>query len=246
MSTPAVWRSLGAVDARNVSRDPMLWWILVLTPASGLLFRFAVPAVAAALRDRFGFDLEPYYPLIVSVLPLAVAGMVGAVVGFLLLDQRDDQTLTALLVTPLTLTDYLRYRLTALLLASIALTSVTVPLAGLRETTMLQLAVTSVVAAPLAPIYALLLGSFAANKVQGFALSKAVGVVLVPALVSWFVAAPSQYAFGVIPHYWPLKVFWLFDEGRTGAALAHALIGLAWQGLLVAWLGLRFARVVRQ
>ena len=45
-------------------------------------------------------------------LPLMVAGMVGTVVGFLLLDQRDDQTMTALLVTPLSLGDYLRYRMT--------------------------------------------------------------------------------------------------------------------------------------
>ena len=118
MRTAAAFRSLGAIDARNVARDAMLRWIAVFTPAFGLLFRFAVPPIGDALRRQFGFDLVAYYPLLMSFLPLIAAGMTGTVVGFLLLDQRDDQTLTALLVTPLSLRDYLRYRLSGLMLLS--------------------------------------------------------------------------------------------------------------------------------
>ena len=169
-----------------------------------------------AVDRQFGFDLVPYYPLLMSFLPLIAAGMIGTVVGFLLLDQRDDQTLTALLVTPLSLPDYLSYRLSGLMLLSVVFGALMVPLAGLSETTALQVVVTAVTAAPLAPIYALFLGTFAANKVQGFALAKAVGVVMVPCILSYFVTGPWQSAFGFVPHYWPLKVFWLFDDGSGG------------------------------
>ena len=131
-----------------------------------------------------------------SFLPLVAAGMTGTVVGFLLLDQRDDQTFTALMVTPLSLGDYLRYRLSGLMLLSAMFGALMVPLAGLTETTALQVVVSAMTAAPLAPIYALFLGTFAANKVQGFALAKAVGVVLVPCIVSYFVTGPWQNAFG--------------------------------------------------
>jgi fluoroquinolone transport system permease protein len=124
--------------------------------------------------------------------------------------------------------------------------AVMMPLAGLTETTPLQVGVTAVAAAPLAPLYALFLGTFAANKVQGFALAKAVGVVFVPCVVSYFVTGPWQSAFGLVPHYWPLKVFWLFDEGAPGLALVHALIGVAWQGALLMLLVRRFSRVVRR
>jgi fluoroquinolone transport system permease protein len=246
MKTAAAFRSLGAIDARNVARDSMLRWMAVFTPGFGLLFRFAVPTVTDALDRQYGFDLADYYPLLMSFLPLIAAGMIGTVIGFLLLDQRDDQTLTALLVTPLSLSDYLRYRLGGLMLLSTVFGVVMVPLAGLSETTPLQVAVTAVTAAPLAPIYALFLGTFAANKVQGFALAKAVGVVLVPCIVSYFVTGPWQSAFGLVPHYWPLKVFWLFDERATGPALAHALIGLTWQAALLMVLVRRFAHVVRR
>lgn len=246
MRTAAAFRSLGAIDARNVARDSMLRWIAVLTPAFGLLFRFAVPPMAATLERRLAFDLVPYYPLLMSFLPLVAAGMMGTVVGFLLLDQRDDQTLTALLVTPLSLGDYLRYRLSGVLVISALLGAVAVPLAGLTATTPLQVAVCAVVAAPLGPIYALFLGAFAANKVQGFALVKGVGVVFVPCVAAYFVTGPWQNAIGLVPHYWPLKVFWLFDRGAVGPALVHALAGLAWQGLLLTLLVRRFAHVVRR
>src|SRR5690606_8691297 len=101
MRALAAYQSLGTIDLLSVARDPLLRWTIVLTLALGLLIRFAVPPVAAGLEARFGFDLAAFYPLIMSFLPLAVAGMTGTVVGFLLLDQRDDDTLSALLVTPL-------------------------------------------------------------------------------------------------------------------------------------------------
>ena len=246
MRTLAAYRSLGAIDARNVARDSMLRWIVVLTPAFGLLFRYALPPAAAAVQKRFGFDLTAYYALVMSFLPLVVAGMIGTVVGFLLLDQRDDQTMTALLVTPLSLGDYLRYRMTVPMLLCVVFSCVAVPLAGLRETTLLQLVVTAIVAAPLAPIYALFLGTVAANKVQGFALAKIVGIVFIPCVAAYFVTGPWQTLFGLVPHYWPLKVYWLFDVGKVGPALVHALFGLAWQAAVLTWLAKRFAHVVRR
>lgn len=241
-----LYRSLGAIDARSVARDAMLRWVVVLTPAFGLLFRYALPPVAAAVDVRFGFDLTTYYPLFMSFLPLVVAGMIGTVVGFLLLDQRDDQTMTALLVTPMSLGDYLRYRLTVLMLLCVVFSSVTVPLAGLTETTPLQIVVSAIVAAPLAPIYAVFLGTFAANKVQGFALAKIIGIVFIPCVAAYFVTGPWQNVFGLVPHYWALKVFWLFDAAAVGSALGHAVFGLAWQAVLLALLAKRFAGVVRR
>jgi fluoroquinolone transport system permease protein len=240
------FRTLAAIDRRTIGRDPLLRWIVLLTPLLGLLLRVAVPPAAVAIEARFGVDLRVYDGLIMSFLPLAVAGLVGTVVGFVLLDQRDDGTLTALLVTPLRMGDWLRYRMASLVIACAALTALTLPLAGLSATTPLQLVTTALVAAPLAPIYALFLGAAVTNKVHGFALVKALGLVIVPCIAAYFVAGPWQYAFGPVPHYWPLKVYWLFDAGAPLAALGHAAIGLAWQGLLLALLVRRLSGVMRR
>ena len=44
--------------------------------------------------------------------------------------------------------------------------------------------------------------------------------------------------------YWPLKVFWLFDAGAS-SAWAYAVVGVAYQSLLLWLLARRFARVIR-
>ena len=62
-------------------------------------------------------------------------------------------------------------------------------------------------AAPAAPLLALFLAAFARNKVQGFALMKAAGVVIWPPVAAVFVPMPWQLLFGVSPVYWPARVY---------------------------------------
>lgn len=239
-------RALGPVDARGVIRDPMLRWILILTPLMALLFRFGVPLIAEWLERQLDFDLVPYYTLIVSFIGPITPGIVGTVIGFLLLDQRDDETLTALLVTPLSLTDYLRYRLAVPVAISVGLTMIMFPLAGLVDMSVAQVVASSICAAPIAAMYALFIASFAANKVQGFALAKAIGVLFIPAVIAYFLAPPWQQVMGLVPLYWPLKVFWLFDAGSPGVGWVYAIVGLVYQSILVWLLTRHFARVVRR
>jgi fluoroquinolone transport system permease protein len=238
-------RSLGPVDLRSIARDSMLRWFIVMLPVMALVFRFGVPAVRSWLLERLEFDLLPYYPLLMSCMGVIAPGFVGAIVGFLLLDQRDDQTLPALLVTPMSLGNYVAYRLSVPTAVSIALSILMYPLAGFMRVSPAPIVLGAVCAAPLAPLYALFMGTFARNKVQGLALCKALGILVPPAVAAYFVPMPWQVALGVVPHYWPLKVFWLFDEGAIATAWGFAAAGLAYQAALVAVLARLYARAVR-
>ena len=246
MRTLQVFRALGPVDARSASRDSLLRWIVLFAPFFGLLARFATPAIAEWLDARLGFDLGPYYPLIMSFMGLIAAGFVGTVIAFLVLDQRDDQTLSALLVTPMSLGDYLRYRLAVPTVLSVILSPLVFVLAGLTPLTVSQVLVSSLAAAPLAALYVVFIGSVAANKVQGFAIAKAAGVFIFPAIVAYFVAPPWQDLFGLLPSYWPLKVFWDFHDGAIASAWIHAGVGVAYQSLLLYWLTRHLAKVMRR
>lgn len=239
-------RVLGPVDTRGVFRDPMLRWVIVLSPVMALAFRFVVPLIAEMVRERLDFDLLPYYSLIASVVVLITPGLVGTVIGFLLLDQRDDRTLTALLVTPLSLGDYLAYRLSVPIVVSVLLGMIMIPLAGLVETTLAQIVVASISAAPVAALYTLFIGAIAANKVQGFAIAKGIGILFPPVIVAYFVAMPWQPLFGLIPLYWPVKTYWLFADGEPGLACLYAVIGLVYQLLLLGMLVRFFGRTIRR
>ena len=103
----------------------------------------------------------------------------------------------------------------------------------------------SAISAPLAPLFAFFVASFAANKVQGFAIMKASGVVSWPALIAWFLPMPWQLAMGLVPHYWILKTVWAAELGKTGGWL-YAAVALAFQAFLMLVLLRRFDHVMRR
>ncbi len=238
-------RGLAPIDAKSVARDPLLRWMVVLPLLMAAVLRFLAPVVTVKLQNQYGFALEPYYALITSFVTLIAPQLSGVIIGFLLLDQRDDGTLTALQVTPLSLSGFLVYRLAVLTVLSTLMSLISVPLVGLVEIKPFDVLLVSIVAAPLAPFYALLLVCFASNKVQGFALMKAAGILSWPPIIAYFVPTFWQWVIGFVPQLWPVKIFWMLEAGESGI-LPYVVIGLAYQALLVAWLLRRFHRVLRR
>ncbi len=242
----AAVRALGPIDLRSLWRDPMLRWMAVLPLAMALVLRWLVPPLLARLSAWIGHDLSgAVVPLTSYVIVMIAPGIVGIVIGFLLLDHRDEGSLAALGVTPLTFGGYLVYRLAVPLPLALAATLLMFPLAGVAGVRPAAAVVAALVAAPMAPLFALFLAAFARNKVQGFALMKAAGAVLWPPLFAFFVPLPWQLLFGLSPVYWPARVYWAALAGESAWAL-WAVPGLAWQALLI-WLLLnRYRRVVRR
>jgi fluoroquinolone transport system permease protein len=243
MNAVEVLRALGPIDLKNVRRDAMLRWLAVYPIALALAVRWGTPALGDQLRARTGFDLVPYYGLVVTFVVLAVPVITGIVIGFLLLDQRDDHTLSALRVTPLTIESYLAYRIAVPILLSVAMTFVAVRLAGLIDVGTAALALVSVVAALLGPLYAVSLAAFARNKVQGFALMKGAGILIWAPVFAYFVRSPWQLVFGIVPHYWVAKLLWVLHDGGAQAWF-YACAGVAYQSALLALLLHRFNRVL--
>jgi fluoroquinolone transport system permease protein len=233
-------RALGPIDAKSVRRDPLLRWLIFYPLLIAFLIRWGMPIARVYLRTRFDLDLQPYYPLLMSCVMLMTPMLAGIVIGFLLLDQRDDQTLTALQVTPLTLSGYFAYRIAVPTALSFAITVAVFPITRLVELSLLTLAAAAAGASLLAPLYALFLGSFANNKVQGFALTKALGILLVLPLIAYFVKSPWQLLFGLDPLYWPAKFLWSVSTGDPG--LMYLLAGIAFHFLLLRLLMRRMIR----
>ena len=221
----------------------MLRWLIGTPIVLALVFRWGVPALDGWLGERYAFDLTPYYPLLTSFLVLMIPTLMGSVVGFLLLDQRDDRTLTALQVTPLTVQGYLAYRIAVPMAVSVPVMMASIAIADLVEMGVVAAFAAAVQAAPTAPLYALFVAAFAANKVQGFALLKGAGVLAWPPVFAWFIASPWQVAIGLDPLYWPLKVFWMLESGEPRVVL-YFLAGLGYQGVLIALLLRRFKAVI--
>jgi fluoroquinolone transport system permease protein len=238
-------KTLSLGDFRNVQRDSLLGWMVFIPLFTGVLVRIFVPRLTDWLLTTYTFDLTPYYGLILSYLIVLITPILfGAVIGFLLLDERDDHTLTALQVTPLSLSNYLLYRLGMPIFLSIFMNLVIFSVAGLGTFPFsLQVMVTTL-AALQAPLFALFLAAFAENKVAGFALMKGINAVLILPTISFFFPPVWQFLTGLIPTFWPLKLFWVMSAGGNG--WVYFVVGILFQlGLL--WVLLkRFERVLHR
>lgn len=224
--------ALGRIDFANVRRDSLLFSTALGPLMMSVLYRYGLPVLADALETNAGFDLMAYDRLLMSFFLMMPPALVGMIVGFLLLDERDDQTLTALLVTPLPLSTYLTYRVVLPLVIGIVATLVCYPIAGLAPIAFADLAVIAVLASVTGPITALFLVAFAENKVSGFAIVKIINLVNTLPVFAYFLDLPWQLVGGIVPGFWPMKMLWCATAGESYVGFVFAglavNVGILW------------------
>ena len=245
MQTSTLIRSLGQNDVRLVRRDQFLVGMALYPILAGFFARFAIPALSGLLLRELSFDLTPYYLLVVTYfIVLGTPLLEGMVVGFLLLDERDENTLTALMVTPVSLRRYLAYRAAVPMLLTFVMSVVglviTSNLVALAFPHMLMVAASGSI---IAALYALVMGAYAENKVQGFGIAKVANAFMVLPVAAYFLPEPGQYLVGIFPPYWSAKLLWSIVEGG-GSPLVFFAISVAIQAVGLVLVLRHFDRVV--
>lgn len=234
--------AFGKNDLKNVGRDSLLLQVMLVPFLFVVPVRLLVPPIESYLQSSFGFDLAPYYPLILSFFfVLNIPLLFGALTGFLILDERDDDTLTALRVTPVSMTSYAGYRVLAAVTMSFLYILLTLPLTGLVSASLLpDLIPVALIAGLFSVFVGLFLAAFASNKVEGLAFMKGVGWLMIGPLAAYFVPGRWELLFGVLPTYWPARAFWVAGEG--GNYWPYLLVGAAYALLLVVLLLAQFRK----
>lgn len=240
MKFTTVLRGLGPVDLKSVSRDSMLLLISVGSLVLALAMRYGVPFVTPHLQRLLAVDLADYTPLLMSFVLLIAPEMVGSLVGFLILDERDEGTLAALLVTPVSLSSYLLYRIGLPVVIAFLVTLLAVPMAGLLTIPFGQLMLAAALAALSGGIVALAVTALAANKVEGFAVLKMLQGLQALPLVAWFLPVPWQWLVGFVPTYWPAAVYWRMAVGES--YWGYITVGIVVNSIYLATLTSHFRR----
>lgn len=209
--------TLVAADLRRVTRDPLMAGIIAAPLAVALIFRFAVPdaealqaTLAAYLGEDVGASMARAAPLLLMSLLTAIApGLVGAVYGLLLVGERDERTMMALRVMPVSFARYVAARLLTPLAFSVGVTIVAYPVAGLAPLPITTVALIAIVNAISAPVVALAMAAFARNKMAALAVMRVANSVLALPVVAYFAVPPMLYPAWLSPAYWQMKSLWL-------------------------------------
>ena len=230
MQTTHLVRTLGRNDVKLIGRDRFLLMIFGFALYIAVVLRYGLPWLDAYLADNgvlpsetLALSLADFYPLIVVFMAVFQGAMMsGVIFGFMLLDEKDDNTIKAMLVTPVPLNHYVLYRVMLPSLLGFVLVVGMVLFINQVLLPLWQLLLIAAGASLVAPIAALFYAIFAENKVQGFAVAKFAGLIGYLVVLAWFVPEPWQWLVGLFPPYWICKAYWMALDGH----------GLWWLALL--------------
>jgi fluoroquinolone transport system permease protein len=226
--------TFGRNDLRTVRRDSMLVTVLLgpFLYAAALWF---LPAITGYVAREYAFDLVPYHSAIISA--FCVLGpplLLGAVLALQLLDERDQNTLAALRVTPVPPATYPAYRAGITIVLTTFSVVASLAISGQVDARTIALSVPiALMAGLLAPVLGFVMTSLGRNKIEGLAVMRVIGLAVftVPMIPFFILDSPWQLAFGVLPAYWPVRAFWsAFDGGSYGP---YVVVGLLYNAALV-------------
>ena len=170
---------LGRNDAKLIGRDRFLLFMLVFVIYLATALRFGLPWANTYLAEQgvlpsesVAKTLADFYPMIVAwIVMFTGALLAGTIFGFMLLDEKEDNTIKAMLVTPVSFHQYVLYRVGGPTVLAFFIVAGMMLFIDQALVPLWQLLLIAAGASLTAPIAALFYATFAENKVQGFAVS---------------------------------------------------------------------------
>jgi len=227
---------LAVNDLRNIIRDRMFVFLFFAYPVMLVLIsRIIVHMIAPRIGDQF--ELVNNFSVLFMFFTIAIPMIYSFLAAFLILDERDEHLLTVLRVMPISRNSYLIYRMFFLSLFAFIVLLLFPPLSGLvnfTSSTYIAYIPVAILFTLFTPFSALLVASFAQNKVQAFAIFKIGGTVfMLPVFVFLLNLDNLKYIFSPIPNFWS---FMSLDSVLQNGTLdiVHLGIGFAFHIALIA------------
>ncbi len=234
-------------EFKNIVRDKMTLIMLLYPLLMIALGSYVIPV----LIDNYGTtsagqEMASLVIIIVfaNVAPFATAAMLG----FSLLDHKDENTLDTIRVTPLSLKGYVTFK--TIYAYVIAVNASFWAIQGVRLLSgdgytynginlwsffsLSDILFFALVAGLFTPVFAMLLAAMSKNKIEGFAYMKTTGMLtLIPAIIVLDAMQDfKQYFIGIIPTFWPTKGLLvgadLLDHAHNLNFWGYMIIGLAY------------------
>lgn len=198
----AVWRSAKILWV-SIRQDGMMTMVLIAPLLAGLFFRFGIPVLESVLTSRFDVAsiLSPYYVLFDLFLGAITSYMVAFVVVLAMLDEYDANLVQHFVVTPLKRSGYLYSRLGVAMLVSWLISFLLMQLLALTPWSVWLSFIVTLLLTLMSLLFALIVFSFSNNKVEGMAIAKFSGLLMMGLVIPFFLSGHNGFFFVWLPSY---------------------------------------------
>ncbi|MHB8126552.1 MAG: ABC transporter permease [Desulfitobacteriaceae bacterium] len=192
---------------RQIAKDSMLYAVCIAPLLAASFFRFGIPYLESLLCGYFErpFILSGYYLLFDLYLAVLTPFMFGFASSMVILTEYDENIVSYMAVTPVGKKGYIVSRLVFPALISFLVSVILMSFFSLTKWPLLMKLITCMLTSSLSIPVSLLIVSFSHNRVEGMALAKLSGIILLGLPVPFFLFSGVQYLFSILPSFWIAK-----------------------------------------
>ena len=188
--------TLAKFEIKNVIRDKMTLMMLLWPLALGAIGKYLISS--GVLEGKA-------VSVTAMILSLITGFAYGAMSGFSLLDDRDDQVFASIQISPVSLALYVWFKIVFAYVLAVFAGYFMLWIVGAAAMTVLETFLVAALSALQVPIVALLVNAFAKNKVEGFVAMKASGFLMLLPIAGFFFLDAKEWLFAIAPGHWAAK-----------------------------------------
>lgn len=202
----------------QIRKDKMLWAVCLAPILTALFFYFGIPKLELLLISylhKTSF-LEEYYLLFDLFLSLITPYMFCFASAMVMLSEFDENMVSYLAVTPIGKKGYILSRLVLPAVISFIVSIVLVYSFSLTNWSFLMILLICLQTDIICIVLALFIFSFSHNKVEGMAMAKLSGLIMIGLPIPFFLFSKFQFMFSIFPSFWISKfvleknIFYIF------------------------------------
>lgn len=192
----------------QIKHDDMLIAVCIAPLLAALFFRFGIPAIERFLCEYYDKKviLADYYLLFDLFLSILTPYMVCFSSAMVLLTEYDENMSQYMAVTPVGKKGYFVSRLIFPAFISFFASILLMLCFSLTEWSLPMLVLVCFLSALTSVAISLLLFSFSHNRVEGMAVAKMSGLIMLGIPVPFSLLSKAQYLFSVLPSFWIAKI----------------------------------------
>ena len=183
-------------ELKNIIREKMTIFMV--------FYPFILGAIGRLLIDYeviTGQEVE-----VTAILLTVITGFIfGAVGGFSLLDDRDDQVLTSIQISPVPVQWYIWFKVGFTYVLAVLGGFFMIWIVRVIDLSVPQILLVALLNALQVPFVMFIINAFSTNKIEGYVTMKGVGFLVIFPAIGFFYLDAIEWVFALAPAHWAAK-----------------------------------------